>query len=690
MNYPLPKPGFKLLTAEAAPEQLVQLIGLDFDIFVNTVLFVQATSGSTATNFIDCDDGDQKDRFRKLFNLQRFEEAGELVFPDLRSKRQHWEELSRNMLVLEANIVGKTELVTQLKSTKELFELTQQNTRLELLSALARQRAALAEKNQDAYIAAIKAAEQAVTDQVDRVYGYEKKIRELHVQVVGHNQARKSFDQEIAGWPPLLEPIIPIDPGTPLEDLMASKHSLEEESVILSEHRVQCQQAIATRRTDLTLAAERCRSKDSALRAMQARNAELLARRAKLADQIQALEIGEAPHCPTCRQVLPKEQQEATILGLKAQLAELFPMEEAPLQLELEAANAALFALSQSPPELETLTEIEAALLVRKKDLAGISAQITQAQLFVTQTAVYESKRVAAQQEASRRDARRFAIDVERGRIAVLLSDLQTQLDALDTERRQAEGILTKFQMDLATVNARFTTEVGPILLELDTLKGKLDLLDKSEFPQQKVLADALAALAEAQRHHEEAKLRVAELLIQVETLDQLNTAFGNEGIVSELFREYIPEIQRRSNAYLTALTGNELEIEFRSERQLKKKAASGEAATRAQFSIIVRKKTGVEGYDLISGSDQKKAALVCNLALADLAADYAGVKANLRVFDEIFDSLDAKGMERLVGMLHSFHNQIVFVITHKVELEDSFPRKILLRKENGATTRVQ
>ena len=184
-----------------------------------------------------------------------------------------------------------------------------------------------------------------------------------------------------------------------------------------------------------------------------------------------------------------------------------------------------------------------------------------------------------------------------------------------------------------------------------------------------------------------ESEANVKALQLRFELLESIEQAFGRDGIVAELFREYIPEIQSLADKHLSDLTNGELCVEFLADKELKKKSEDGSRVVKSEFHIVVKKEVGGGDYDLVSGSEQNKAVLVVNWALSDLAYRESNIHCNLRVFDELFDSLDAKGMERLAQtILDQCKDGITWVITHKVELEDAFPNKIVLEKKEGVS----
>jgi DNA repair exonuclease SbcCD ATPase subunit len=74
--------------------------------------------------------------------------------------------------------------------------------------------------------------------------------------------------------------------------------------------------------------------------------------------------------------------------------------------------------------------------------------------------------------------------------------------------------------------------------------------------------------------------------------------------------------------------------------------------------------------------------------ALHSLARIRSGSQVDCLFLDEILDSLDAEGCERVVYLLGEMRKEIpkIFLITHNENLKNRFSSRILVRKELGVS----
>lgn len=685
MDYPLPIQGFKLFSAEAASEQITQLLGFGFDLFTNTILFAQSTANGTSTNFIDCTDGEQKDRFRALFALNRFEEAGELLTKDLRLERAKLEPLDQSIAVLVERVGNNQELLNTIQASKILFEEQKQKAIQELSKKLTSLEQQIAEQKNNPKLLDLAAIEAQIDSHQIRLTATRTSASELQKGLARLEQQIETLTEELKAWKPLIQPMAPLKPRNlrtqaekdslvvEIDVLKAGKFEIDTAAVAHDSKVALLKQAISGLEKEVASAKEHTKTRTDA--------------RSRVQGKLDDLRSGKLLHCPSCKQTLPKDKQAEAEKDLLEQLEALPLLDFSEQSKCLDSKSLELELLIKQAPDISQLTDIATALQERYTDLTDISAALEESKDYEIAYAGYLGASERYSQAVVEREARRAIISATTVSLREQLKEKQAAHSEIDLKLTEDQQKLTSLQekrtrivVELESVLTPLTEALTQTNTDLNNTKGKIFENEKLLVSAECGLANSLKALAEARTERDAIK-------ILVDTLENLDIAFGDEGIVSELFKEYIPAIQERANEYLTALTSNELEILFASEKLLKKKTDSGMQASRSQFQINVRKKSGADGYDLISGSDQKKAALVCNWALSDLARTHSGMECNLRVFDEIFDSLDAKGMERLIGMLHGFSDQVVLVITHKVELEDSFHKKITLEKRNGITT---
>ena len=157
---------------------------------------------------------------------------------------------------------------------------------------------------------------------------------------------------------------------------------------------------------------------------------------------------------------------------------------------------------------------------------------------------------------------------------------------------------------------------------------------------------------------------------------------FSNQGIKSILLDSVTPYLNQRANYYLSKLADSSIETLFNTQTKLK----SGEI--RDKFSVDVKNRYGGSSYSGNSGGEKRRIDLSVVLALHDLVSSRSNTRINMVLYDEIFDSLDPIGCERIITLLKEMTRtkSSIFVITHNEVLKSYFDNIITVEKRNGET----
>jgi DNA repair exonuclease SbcCD ATPase subunit len=177
-------------------------------------------------------------------------------------------------------------------------------------------------------------------------------------------------------------------------------------------------------------------------------------------------------------------------------------------------------------------------------------------------------------------------------------------------------------------------------------------------------------------------RLSQEALVVEAETerFSFWDKGFSNSGLKSYLLDEFLPILNEQANEFASALFYDEFKIEFSPQSLLK----SGEL--RERLDIKLYDTEGETTYEASSGGERRRVDVCILLALSELAAGLGRVP-NIVVLDEVFDQLDAVGIERVVALLQSDllkQRDSIFVITHNPSLSEFFDRRIRVVKERG------
>lgn len=152
---------------------------------------------------------------------------------------------------------------------------------------------------------------------------------------------------------------------------------------------------------------------------------------------------------------------------------------------------------------------------------------------------------------------------------------------------------------------------------------------------------------------------------------DQLASLFSDKGIKTKIVRSYLPFINKKINEFLHDM---EFFVLFEFDEGFNETIL---ARHRDQFK-----------FDSFSEGERARINLALLLTWREIAQRKNTLSTNLLVFDEIFDSsLDSIGSEELMRILKSFSDTNIFVISHRVEMQEHFDRVIKAVKSSDFST---
>lgn len=224
---------------------------------------------------------------------------------------------------------------------------------------------------------------------------------------------------------------------------------------------------------------------------------------------------------------------------------------------------------------------------------------------------------------------------------------------------------------------------------ELNRLKDELKKVLEGENPLAPAIERASQSLLEIEKERGEISSRVGCIERELSIFKFWETAFSDKGssaqppIKSYLFDSIVPVLDELARQYSEVLTSGSIEVQFNTVTALK----SGEL--RDRFSVSVINKHGAADYRGDSGGERRKVDLAIMFALHSLARIRSGSLINILCLDEILDSLDSEGCERVMVLLREMAKSIpiIFVITHNENLKMLFNNKIIIQKKDGVSS---
>jgi exonuclease SbcC len=250
----------------------------------------------------------------------------------------------------------------------------------------------------------------------------------------------------------------------------------------------------------------------------------------------------------------------------------------------------------------------------------------------------------------------------------------------LEQRRAQIEEELATLQ---AALNAKAPPEAEYTAAQRELAEAR-QVLARLEAAVQAVQAE-LGAVRQQLRDAEAAAEEASVLSQQIErltreqaVLEELERAFGKNGIQTLILENVLPDLAETANEILDRLPGNTLRVDFATQRE----RASGDGAIET-LEILISDEFGQRPYELYSGGEAFRINFALRVALSLLLAQRAGRRLETLVIDEGFGTQDAKGREGLVQALQAVSDRfaLILVVTHLEELKDQFPQRIEVTK---------
>lgn len=383
---------------------------------------------------------------------------------------------------------------------------------------------------------------------------------------------------------------------------------------------------------------------------------------------------------------------------------------------ELKAAvDQAKAAIDEIGDPLDELSDLER----REQELRSIASKEAEVAAAEASVEKIEASIKEAKEAADKAVAHIEEIDAEREKLTQAVTAYQ-----------EAEGDVASFS-GLADTLAEcqagaskaetLAPQIRKLKEEVDELRGKSEqaLREADEIaarvPGGGNVADRIRANIEAQRRSitdlatrrgqlkaklediAEAETKSSELRREAEAVGvvlsdytTLAQAFGLDGIQYMIVRGVVPEIMRRSNEILAAMTGGRMAVDIRTEREQK----STKQVVNSLEVWINTITGGNRPYLSHSGGEKVKIALAVTLGLADVKARRAGVQLGMLFIDEP-PFLDADGTEAyadaLAAMASRNPNMRILAISHDPTMKARFVQNIVVTGgEDGSTVTME
>ncbi len=426
---------------------------------------------------------------------------------------------------------------------------------------------------------------------------------------------------------------------------------------------------------------------------------------------LQAGVIADKAVCPLCGQPLGADGCGRLIASMEAEL-EQKREEYRNRNIEINLANQQSKAVQERIKALEQALRGRTALQRKEAALAHIIEEARTAQTHLEQAQkelarlecllknldfAPEIQAELAQVEAQlatlgyNADAHaRVKAEIERLRpFQAQMQTLQEARANLDTVRLAWKQIDTQLTASRQRLDAdqKQADQLSPIAANLPGLREQAiaaqRTLETAHNREQEANLRLGAARSKvdycASLHHQRAKRKEEEKRLREEQgiYQELQEAFGKNGVQAMLIETAIPDLEEEANRLLARMTAGRMQVRLETQRDTKK----GE--TIETLDIHITDEVGTRSYESYSGGERYRVDFAIRVALSKLLTRRAGARLEMLVIDEGFGTQDAQGREGILDAINAVRDDFgcILVITHIDELKDAFNTRIEVKK---------
>ncbi len=253
----------------------------------------------------------------------------------------------------------------------------------------------------------------------------------------------------------------------------------------------------------------------------------------------------------------------------------------------------------------------------------------------------------------------------------------QSKIADREAMQQQLEEITT--QISQITDNS---SEINTLEQQIYQRRQNLDGL----LAQQGRLAQQVSHLNHLQQQYEDSTQRLQAVQKQCRVYQELAQAFGKNGIQALMIENILPQLEAETNQILARLTGNQLHVQFltqkvgRSSRSRKKDAKLIDT-----LEILIADARGTRAYETYSGGEAFRINFAIRLALARILAQRAGTSLQMLIVDEGFGTQDVEGCDRLIAAINAIAPDFscILTVTHMPQFKEAFQTRIEVHKTN-------
>lgn len=362
-------------------------------------------------------------------------------------------------------------------------------------------------------------------------------------------------------------------------------------------------------------------------------------------------------------------------------------------QAEIKQAQRRQEQLAQRQPELiAQLVELEAQLeLYQQEAMAALVAFDQQMATIDYDLEQHNALRIAL------REAQSWQLHYQE------LHQAQQKYPQVRQRVEELTHVLHDRQQSQQAVQAQIEALVK-CLQQTPDLRSQIQELDQQIQQQRAQLDTQLAYLGRLQQQQQQLTLLSTQYTTlsthlqtaqrQYRVYQELAQAFGKNGIQALMIENVLPQLEAETNRILNRLSGNQLHVQFITQRSHRRdqsrsaKAKGLQAKFIETLDILIADPQGTRPYETYSGGEAFRVNFAIRLALSRLLAQRSGTALQMLIIDEGFGTQDAEGCDRLIAAITAIAPDFacILTVTHVPHFKEAFQTRIeVIKTETGS-----
>jgi exonuclease SbcC len=285
--------------------------------------------------------------------------------------------------------------------------------------------------------------------------------------------------------------------------------------------------------------------------------------------------------------------------------------------------------------------------------------------------------------KATLRDLERFFKEKENlDRARLSLSHRQKERESLEERLKTERERLERTDKEIKELE-EVVTQGKTIQKKKELVESEVSRLGKAKderLEEKTSITNDLERIARLENRKEEILKQLKKLRYVLTIYQELDKAFGKNGIQARIIDGALEEIEIEANKILRRLTDGNMTLELDTLRLTQK------GAEKETLEIKIGDSTGTRSYETYSGGEAFRIDFALRIAISRFIANCSGAQLRTLVIDEGFGTQDKDGLSQFVQVINAIKNDFdkILVITHIDELKDRFPVRIEVTKESG------